>query len=44
VKLRVLAEQVVAEFRRLSGATPLPRDVYDLCFMNAHERQGDASA
>jgi len=44
VKLRELAEQVVTEFRRLSGATPLPRDVYDLCFMNAHERQGDPSA
>ncbi|BBY48846.1 hypothetical protein MARA_23140 [Mycolicibacterium arabiense] len=44
VKLRVLAEQVVAEFRRLSAAAPLPREVYDRCFMNAHERSGDASA
>ena len=44
MKLRVLAEQVVAEFRRLSVAVPLPRDAYDRCFMNAHERPGDASA
>lgn len=43
VKLRVLAEQVVAEFRRLSAAMPLPRDVYDRCFMNAHERVVDAT-
>lgn len=44
VKLRVLAEQVVAEFRRLSAAVPLPREVYDRCFMNAHERLGEATA
>ena len=44
VKLRVLAEQVVSEFRRLSTAVPLPRDVYDRCFMSVHERSGEASA
>jgi hypothetical protein len=44
VKLRVLAEQMVAEFRRLSTAVPLPREVYDRCFMGVHERLGDAPA
>jgi hypothetical protein len=42
VKLRALAQRVVADFRNVRGLDPGGRSVYDELFVTAHQRVTDS--